>query len=148
MKKKSIIKEIFIFLLVLVAVALVLAILLYSYSPSGKIVPNKVAYETPEDIKGEISSTDIETTTPVVVSYELNETQISNSKKAGSYVSGKQNPFASPNKQTTESTEEGNNSTNDNSNNQNTSDNSNNTSSGNNSSNTNETQYLPNNGTK
>lgn len=142
---KTLIKEIVIFLLVFIAIALVLAILLYSYSPSGKIVPNKVAYEVPEDIKEEISSSDIETAMPVTITYELDETQINNSKKSGSYTSGKQNPFASPSKQNTESTEEGNKETNDNSSNSNV----NNTSSGNNSSNAqNETHYLPQTGTK
>lgn len=141
---KSIFKEIIILILVLIALALVLAILLYGYSPSGKIVPSKVAYTTPENISEEISSSaEAETTTPVTITYELDETHINNSKKSGSYDSGKQNPFAKPVAETTENTEDSGN-TNEN---QNTNDNNNTntTSSGNTASTAakNETQYLP-----
>ena len=94
-KAKSIIKEIFILTLILIAIALILAIILYNYSPSKKALPNKVEYSTPDNISQEIGSMDdIEGTTPVTITYELDETNIKNSKKSGSYNSGKQNPFA------------------------------------------------------
>ena len=148
--KKDLLKEIFIIVLVLIALALVLAIILYSYSPSGKIVPSKVSYEAPDNIKEEINSSDVDAGTPVTITYELDETQITNSKKSGSYDSGKQNPFAKPaSKETDENTEDGKD-TKDNSN-SNSSKNENTASSGNTTSSTNtsnETHYLPSTGGK
>ena len=139
---KKILKEISIIILILIALFLILAILLYGYSPTSITIPNKVAYSTPENINTEInSSADSETTTPVIITYELDETKINNSKKAGSYDSGKQNPFAKP---VTDSTEE------DGSTNENTKEKNNTTTSGNNSTSEqgnsakqNTTSYLP-----
>lgn len=139
---KNFIKEMVIFVLIIIALILIVAIFMYSYSPTGKLIPNKVSYQTPENIKEEISSSDIEKTTPVTITYELDETQINNSKKSGSYNSGKQNPFV---KEATEITEDGD-KTKDNSP---SGDGKNTTSSEKNSSeNKNETHYLPESGTK
>ena len=94
MKGTTIVKEIFILALVLVAIGLVLSIILYNYSPSKKALPNKVAYTTPENVSQEISSmSDAEATTPVTITYELDETNIKNSQKSGVYNSGRPNPF-------------------------------------------------------
>ena len=99
MKGKTIVKEIFILALVLVAIGLVLSIILYNYSPSKKALPNKVAYTTPENVSQEISSmSDAEATTPVTITYELDETNIKNSQKSGVYNSGRPNPFGDVNK--------------------------------------------------
>ena len=144
-KAKSIIKEIFILTLILIAIALILAIILYNYSPSKKALPNKVEYSTPDNISQEIGSMDdIEGTTPVTITYELDETNIKNSKKSGSYNSGKQNPL-----ENTKDGESGNTKdTNTSSNNTTSTSNSSSKENSSNSTTNNTTSYLPQTGTK
>ena len=112
MKAKKILKEILILALVLIAITLIFSIILYSYSPTKRAVPNKVEYATPENVSQEISTmSDIDASTPVTITYELDETNINNSKKRGSYNSGRQNPFgdiAKPEQGNTENGESGN----------------------------------------
>ena len=52
---KSVFKEIIIVLLLCVAILFVLGILFYDYNPINKVVPNKIAYNVPENIKNELS---------------------------------------------------------------------------------------------
>ena len=147
-KTKTIIKELAIMFLVIVAIVLILEIILYSYSPTGKIVPNKISYSTPENISEEIASSTDTGTTPVTITYELDETNINNSKKNGSYDSGKQNPFAKPKTETATTEDEASESTNENSNNTTSQTNSSSTGSSSNSTTNNTTSYLPQTGTK
>jgi len=51
---KNILKEIFIFVLIILAIILVLGVLLYDYIPTSKVVPQTIAYQTPENLKAEI----------------------------------------------------------------------------------------------
>ena len=143
MKKRLILREIFILALALLAISLVIAILLYGYSPSKKALPNKVSYTTPENVSQEISSmSDAEATTPVTITYELDETNIKNSQKSGVYNSGRPNPFGDVDKP-----EENTNETNTTTNGTSTS-NSSSTGSSSNSTTNNTTSYLPQTGTK
>lgn len=148
MKTKSVLKEVFILALALVAIALVLAIILYGYSPLRTTLPSKVEYATPENVSQEISSmSEAEGTTPVTITYELDETNINNSKKSGSYNSGRQNPFGDVKKPEENNTEDGESeNTKDNKNNTTSTSNSSSTTSQSNSTNT--TSYLPDTGTK
>ncbi len=148
-KTKNIFKEVFIVLFICVAIALVLMIILYGYNPSNKIVPSKISYTTPENVKQEIVSSGEETTTPVTITYELDETNIDNSRKSGSYNSGRQNPFADIQQEaeaTTQTTEDSGNTNS--KTNENTSSKNSSTDSANSSKQTNETHYLPDTGTK
>ena len=151
MKRQTIVKEIFILALVLVAIGLVLSIILYNYSPSKKALPNKVAYTTPENVSQEISSmSDAEATTPVTITYELDETNIKNSQKSGVYNSGRPNPFGDvekPEENTKDGESENTNETNTTTNGTSTS-NSSSTGSSSNSTTNNTTSYLPQTGTK
>ena len=58
---KTIIKEIIITLLLCIAILLVLSILFYDYNPINKVVPNKIAYSVPENIKNELEKVDVVT---------------------------------------------------------------------------------------
>ena len=58
---KSVIKEIFIILLLSIAILLILGILFYDYIPINKVVPEKEAYVTPENVRNEIDETISET---------------------------------------------------------------------------------------
>ena len=52
---KSIIKEAFIMLLLCIAILLILGILFYDYIPTNKVIPEKEAYSTPNNVKEEIN---------------------------------------------------------------------------------------------
>ena len=93
--KKDILKEIIITLLLALVVILVLGVLLYEYIPSNKIVPEKVSYTTPENIAEEINTDTNVEDSQVVVTYQIDSTDLKNYKKIQEYVPRKKNPFGS-----------------------------------------------------
>ncbi len=92
---KNIIKEIIILLLMVLAIILVLGVLLYDYVPNNKIIPEKVSYTTPENVSTELESGSDVDTSEVIVSYQIDATDLTNYKRTKDYVAGKSNPFAS-----------------------------------------------------
>ena len=92
---KNIIKEMIIFLLLALAIILILGVLLYKYVPANKIIPEKVSYTTPENVKTELQTYENVDDSEVVVTYQIDSTDLSNYKKIQEYVPGKKNPFAS-----------------------------------------------------
>lgn len=108
--KKNIFKEIIILLLLTLAIILILGVLLYEYVPVNKIIPEQVAYTTPENVKSELQTDSNVDNTQVVVTYEVDSTDLNNYKKTQDYVAGKKNPFASLQTQNN-NTVEGNNTT-------------------------------------
>lgn len=131
---KNIFKEIVIILLLALAIILILGVILYEYIPTNKIIPEKVSYITPENIKQEIQTDTSVDDTEVVITYQIDSTDLNNYEKIQEYVPGKKNPFSDLNEKVEE----------------NNSSNSETNSGGNNiTSNTEEnTGYLPNKGTK
>ena len=92
---KSIIKELIIVLLLCLAIILVLGILLYEYVPVSKTIPNEVSYTTPEEVKEELlTSSDVDEN-QIVMTYEIDSTDLNNYKKIQNYKPGKANPFSS-----------------------------------------------------
>ena len=92
---KSIIKELIIVLLLCLAIILVLGILLYEYVPVAKTIPNEVSYTTPEEVKEELlTSSDVDEN-QIVMTYEIDSTDLNNYKKIQNYKPGKANPFSS-----------------------------------------------------
>jgi len=93
---KSILKEIIITLLLCVAILLVLSILFYDYNPLNKIIPNKIAYSTPEEIKNEIEQNEVKDVLEggINIVYSIDGSDLNIYKKSNSYVAGKENPFA------------------------------------------------------
>lgn len=89
---KNIFKELIITLLLILAIILVLGVLFYEYIPSNKVVPEKVAYTTPENVAQEISS-EVTETQPVNITYRLDNVDLQHAKKTGDYDAGKKNPF-------------------------------------------------------
>lgn len=105
---KNIIKEIIIMLLLTLAIILILGVLLYDFVPANKIIPEKVAYTTPEDVQKELQKDENVDDSQVVVTYKIDSTDLNNYKKIQEYVPGKKNPFESVQKETsTNSTTEG-----------------------------------------
>lgn len=155
---KDIIKEIIIFLLLALAIILILGVLLYKYIPANKIIPEKVSYTTPENVKTELQTDESVDDSEVVVTYQIDSTDLSNYRKIQEYVPGKKNPFASvqqddttsgssSNSGTTGNT--GNNSSSSNSNvNSNTGSSTTTSSSNTNTGNSSSSGYLPDKGTK
>lgn len=92
---KTILKEIIIILLLCVIILLILGVLFYDYNPVGKVIPNKIAYTTPEEIKVEIEEENIETqiSTQNRV-YVVDDTDLNVYKKSKTYDPSKENPFA------------------------------------------------------
>ena len=90
---KNIVKEMIIFLLLALAIILILGVLLYKYVPANKIIPEKVSYTTPENVKTELQTDENVDDSEVVVTYQIDSTDLSNYKKIQEYVPGKK--FAS-----------------------------------------------------
>ena len=90
---KSVIKEIFIILLLSIAILLILGILFYEYIPINRIIPEREAYVTPNEVKEEIDET-ITETEKVEVTYEVTDSDLNIYQQSGSYIEGKANPFA------------------------------------------------------
>lgn len=92
---KTIIKEIIIILLLCLAIILVLGVLLYEYIPNDKIIPDAVAYVTPESVKEELNNAETVDESQIIRTYTLDSTDLNNYKRVDSYVPGKPNPFSS-----------------------------------------------------
>lgn len=93
--KKDIIKEIIIILLLTLAIILILGVLLYEFVPTNKIIPEKVSYTTPENVREDLQAAENAGDDNIVVTYQINATDLSNYKKINEYVPGKKNPFES-----------------------------------------------------
>ncbi len=105
---KSIIKEIIIILLLCLAIIVVLGLLLYDYVPMAKVVPEPVSYTTPEDVKEELVQAGEVDDNQVIMTYEVNSSDLNNYEKIKNYNPGKANPFSSYQSQTNENATDGN----------------------------------------
>ena len=140
---KNIIKEIIMILLLTLAIILVLGVLLYEYVPANKIIPEKVSYTTPEEVKTELETVVNEDEEELYVDYHIDSTQIKNYQKIQEYVPGRKNPFGEVGSEETATT------TNDeNQNSGSTSNTGSTTNSGTSTTQQENTGYLPNKGTK
>lgn len=92
---KSFIKELIIILLLCLAIILVLGILLYEYVPTSKTIPNSTAYTTPKEVKEELLADDTVDEEQIVMTYEINSSDLNNYKRIQDYKPGKANPFSS-----------------------------------------------------
>lgn len=92
---KNIIKEIIIILLLILSVILLLSLILYDYVPLNKIVPEKVSYIPPEDLKQELQDTINDDFYEEPQTYKIEAEDLNNYRKIREYVPGKKNPFAS-----------------------------------------------------
>lgn len=135
--KKDILKEIIIILLLTLAIILILGVLLYEEIPANKIIPEKVSYTTSENIKKELETDTNIDDTEVIITYQIDSTDLTNYEKIKEYIPGKKNPFSSINEEIEENT------------NSITTENGNSTTSGTTTTgNNNNTGYLPDKGTK
>ena len=113
---KNIIKEIIIMLLLCLAIILILGVILYEYVPSNKILPEEVSYVTPQNIKEELKNSDSIEEDKVILTYEIDESDLTDYQKIKYYKPGKVNPFSTYEEKTEENqTQNGQNTTNNNS---------------------------------
>ena len=91
----KVLKEVGIALLLCLAIILLLGVILYEYVPNNKVLPEKVAYVTPENVKEEINKSEGVDETSVVLTYQIDATDLNNYKRINDYVPGKPNPFSS-----------------------------------------------------
>ncbi len=92
---KTIIREIIIMLLLCLAIIVVLGLLLYDYVPMSKVVPEPVSYTTPENIKQELQEAGNIDESQVIMTYEVDATDLKNYQNVKNYNPGKVNPFSS-----------------------------------------------------
>ena len=90
---KNIFKEIFVTILLLAIMLLLLGIVFYDSIPSKKIIPEVAIYETPQNIKDEITSTSNVGFQNEILTYELTDSDLKLYKKVNIYNPGKDNPF-------------------------------------------------------
>ena len=136
---KAIIKELIIVLLLCLAIILLLGVLLYEYVPSNKIIPDKVSYTTPEEVREELSKSENVDSEQIILTYSVDAADLNNYEKINSYVPGKPNPFSDFSSSSEEEQENG-----DTQNGETTNGNSGNSSNSNSSG----SQYFPDTGTK
>lgn len=93
---KSIFKEIIIMIALLAFILIILAVLFYDYNPMNKVLPNKIAYTVPENVKAELEEVTAEDTLINVQakSYIIDGTDLNVYKKNNTYNPNKENPFA------------------------------------------------------
>lgn len=92
---KTIIREIIIMLLLCLAIIVVLGLLLYDYVPMSKVVPEPVSYTTPENVKQELQASGEVDESQVIMTYEVDATDLKNYQNVKNYNPGKANPFSS-----------------------------------------------------
>ncbi len=92
---KTIVKEIIISLLICLAIILVLGIVFYEYVPISKTIPNDVNYSTPPEAKSELANNSGVNEDDIIMTYEVDATDLSNYARINNYKPGKANPFSS-----------------------------------------------------
>lgn len=92
---KKILKELIISLLLCLAIILLLGIVLYEYVPMTKTIPNAVSYTTPENVKQELANAEDVDEEEIIMTYEVDATDLNNYKQIQNYKPGKANPFSS-----------------------------------------------------
>ncbi len=92
---KTVLKEIIIILLLCLAIMLLLGILLYEYVPMSKTLPNPVSYATPDNVKQELAEAGEVDQDQIIMTYEVDSTDLNNYKTTQNYKPGKANPFSS-----------------------------------------------------
>lgn len=93
---KIILKETIITLLLCITILLILGVLFYDYNPLNKIVPNKISYTVPEEIKNDIQDNEVKDFLEggFNLVYSIDSSDLNIYKKENSYVAGKENPFS------------------------------------------------------
>lgn len=90
---KTFFKELIITLLLIAVIVLILTVLFYDSIPINKVVPSKVTYTLPENLQEELDKT-LEEEQEILVTYKIDEKDLSIYEENNSYNPGKTDPFA------------------------------------------------------
>lgn len=91
---KSILKEILIIVLLCCAICLILGVVFYDYIPTNKVVPSTVeAYKTSNTVKEEINQ-EVVDYPKQNITFEITDSDLELYEQENNYNSGKANPFA------------------------------------------------------
>lgn len=101
---KGIVKEIIIMLLLLLAIILALGVLFYNYMPTSKVVPVVEEYTVSEGVSESLANDILADTSKVIVTKEIDSSDLSIYEKNKDYSKGKANPFEVTSTTTTKST--------------------------------------------
>ena len=77
------------------AIILILGILLYEYAPMSKTIPNPVSYTTPEEVQQELATSSDVDESQIIMTYEVDSSDLRNYERINDYQPGKANPFSS-----------------------------------------------------
>ena len=94
---KSFLKELMITILLCIALVLILAVIFYDYIPINKTIPEPVEYTMPaslSEVKEELNKAVQNEEERIIVTYEIDDSDLSGYKKQGSYKEGKVDPFS------------------------------------------------------
>ena len=93
---KNILKEVIIVLILCIAILLLLSVLFYDYNPITKVVPNKVAYNTPDDIAEVLQEENVDTIIQTEKRvYKIDGSDLNIYQRSQTYDPSKENPFVS-----------------------------------------------------
>ena len=93
---KRFLKEFMITILLCIALILIFAIVFYEYIPINKSIPEPVTYTMPSslsEVKNELESSAENEDEKIIVTYDVEESDLASYKKQGSYKEGKADPF-------------------------------------------------------
>ncbi len=94
---KNFLKELMITILLCIALVLILAVIFYDYIPINKTIPEPVEYTMPaslSEVKEELNKAVQNEEERIIVTYEIDDSDLSGYKKQGSYKEGKVDPFS------------------------------------------------------
>ena len=94
---KNFLKELMITILLCIALVLILAVIFYDYIPINKTIPEPVEYTMPaslSEVKEELDKAVQNEEERIIVTYEIDDSDLSGYKKQGSYKEGKVDPFS------------------------------------------------------
>lgn len=91
---KNIFKELIIILLLIIFIIVLLGVVLYDYVPTNKIIPEKVSYSTPQNVKQELKNSSEIDEDKIILTYTLDQDDLYNYQKINDYKPGKTNPFS------------------------------------------------------
>lgn len=90
----DIIKDVITSVLVIICIIAVLAVIFYDQIPLSKVVPEAEEYKLSAKMQEELTDTDLEEVEEVIVSYQLDASDLKKYENNNEYDGGKSNPFA------------------------------------------------------
>ena len=92
---KTIVKETIITILLCLAILVLLSVILYAYTPNNKVIPEKISYKEPEAVSEIIKGSEAEDEeSQIILTYEINSSDLNNAQRIKDYTPGKVNPFS------------------------------------------------------